>query len=170
MSFRSNGFYTHKRVLLLTLFLFMAISVSLAPSRFAYAGEDVSVDNDANSVVTTITGKSFNSALKTLAAGHAVGYGETDSAIRHIVFEPYADGTLDDDEQAQVQVGMNGDIEAIWSEETSTITLRSPGGIKLNSYMGYMFSRFGALEELDLTNLETTDASYMHGVFLHAPV
>ena len=165
MSFRSNGFCTHKRVLLLTLFLFTAFSVSLAPSRFAYAVEDVSVDNDANAVVTTITGKSFNSALKTLAAGHAVGYGETDSAIRHIVFEPYTDGALDDDEQAHVQVGMDGDIKAIWSEETSTITLRSPGGIKLNSYMGYMFSRFGALEELDLTNLETTDASYMHGVF-----
>lgn len=113
---------------------------------------------------TLTTGMTFNSAIKTLAAGTDKSYYSTDSLIQsvQVVDTRPSDGVATKD----VSANNDGSYLAWWDAETSTIKLYSESGdVILNPHSYYMFFNCDNLATLDVSNWDTSYVTDMNNMF-----
>ena len=170
-----------KRTLLTLMTLFMAVSGMPVYAEKAPAPEVTEQKDDAQASAEMesvlgikklyaeepsmlATGKEFNAAIKTLAAGTSKAYNTTDSLIQSVQVvdtRPSGSITIKD-----VSANNDGSYLAWWDAGTHTIKLYSESGdVILNPDSGSMFSGCSNLTTLDVSGWNTSQVTNMRSMF-----
>ena len=170
-----------KRTLLTLMTLFMAVSGMPVYAEKAPAPEVTEQKDDAQASAEMesvlgikklyaeepsmlATGKEFNAAIKTLAAGTSKAYNTTDSLIQSVQVvdtRPSGSITIKD-----VSANNDGSYLAWWDAGTHTIKLYSESGdVILNPDSGSMFSGCSNLTTLNVSGFDTSQVTDMYQMF-----
>ena len=115
-------------------------------------------------------GRAFNSAIKKLVNGDEYDYSCEDSVVEKILFCPNDSiGSLVQEYESlpriSVGVGSNSTAFAYYDSDNAAVYIASSRKIQLNAYLGYAFSKFTYLKEIDFSPVMLSRTTYLHAIF-----
>ena len=112
---------------------------------------------------TLTTGTAFNQKIKDIVNGESNVV--TDSMIKSIIFVHAGNLPNGVDTSTPIDLSLNNDDSVIGYVDGETIYVYSEGILKANSISSYMFYGLTALENVDLSGLDTKNVVNMNSMF-----